>query len=102
MTRENKLLPLLIAAVKARKAVSFVYRGTRHTAEPHAVGVGHDGGAWLSAYQTAGSALAHGHRWLYCKLDAVESLELVPVQFLRTRPGYSREDSRFQRFYAAL
>lgn len=96
------MLPALIAAVKSRKAVSFVYRGVRRTVEPHAVGIGHDGGTWLSAYQTTGRNVMPGQDWLYCKIDAVEALEEVPVRFLRTRPGYSREDSRFQRFYAAL
>lgn len=96
------MLPLLIDAVRAKKAVSFVYRGTRRTVEPHAVGIGHDGGTWLSGFQTAGRSIVPGHDWLYCKVDAVESLEIVPIRFLRTRPGYSREDSRFMRFYAAL
>jgi hypothetical protein len=96
------LLSALIAAVRAKRAVSFVYRGVRRTVEPHAIGIGHDGGTWLSGYQTAGGDLPHGHDWLYCQLDAVEALEMVSIRFLRTRPGYSREDSRFQRFYAAL
>ncbi|QHI98095.1 hypothetical protein GT347_08865 [Xylophilus rhododendri] len=95
-------MPELIAAVRAKKAISFIYRGARRTVEPHAVGVGHDGGVWLSAYQTAGHSVMPGQDWVYCKVDAVESLQEVPVRFLRTRPGYSREDSRFMRFYAAL
>lgn len=95
-------IPLLIAAVKARKAVSFVYRGARRTMEPHAVGIGHDGGAWISGYQTVGRELMPGQDWLYCSVDAVESVELTPTHFIRARPGYSRDDSRFQRFFAAL
>lgn len=96
------MLPELIDAVRARRAVSFMYRGARRTVEPHAVGVGHDGGAWLSAYQTAGHSVFPGHDWLYCQVDAVEGLQVVPKRFLQARPGYSREDSRFMRFYAAL
>lgn len=96
------MLPLLIAAVKSRKPVSFVYRGTRRTMEPHAVGIGHDGQAWISGFQTAGNTVVPGQHWLYCNVDAVESLEIFPARFNRPRPGYSREDSRFQRFFAAL
>lgn len=99
---ETSLLPELIAAVRAKKAVSFIYRGARRTVEPHAVGIGHDGGTWLSAFQTGGSSEIPGHDWLYCEVNAVESLVVAPARFQNTRPGYSREDSRFQRFYVAL
>ena len=99
---ENALLPSLISAVRDRRAVAFLYRGARRTVEPHAVGIGHDGSEWFSGYQTAGKSFIPGHAWVYCSLQAIEDLQLTGHTFDGARPGYSRGDSRFIRFFAEL
>ena len=102
MVLKQAPLHSLIAAVRERKAVAFVYRGAQRTVEPHAVGIGHDGGEWLSAYQTGGKSFIPGHAWIYCSVKAIETLEVTPHTFETPRPGYSRGDSRFIRFFAEL
>lgn len=99
---EQPLLHSLIAAVHERKAVAFVYRGAPRTVEPHAVGIGHDGAEWFSGYQTGGKSFIPGHAWIYCNVNAIEALEITPQTFDIARPGYSRGDSRFIRFFAEL
>ncbi|WPB56680.1 WYL domain-containing protein [Xylophilus sp. GOD-11R] len=95
-------MPSLIDAILERRAVAFVYRGARRTVEPHAVGIGHDGAEWLSAYQTAGKRFIPGHDWIYCSLRSIEELQVTTHTFEMPRPGYSRGDSRFIRFFAEL
>jgi len=96
------LLHHLIAAIQERKAVAFVYLGARRTVEPHAVGIGHDGREWFSAFQIEGKSFIPGHEWVYCSLRAIEDLEVMADTFGESRPGYCRGDSRFIRFFAEL
>ena len=97
-----ELLQSLIAAIEDRKAVAFVYRGARRTVEPHAVGIGHDGGEWFTAYQIDGNRFIPGHDWVYCSLRHIEDLQITADTFDQPRPGYCRGDSRFIRFFAEL
>lgn len=99
---EQALLRELITAVEERKAVAFVYRGARRLVEPHAVGIGHDGCEWFSAYQTSGKRFIPGHDWVYCALATIEDLQVTAHTFELPRPGYCRGDSRFIRFFAEL
>ncbi|QHI99238.1 hypothetical protein GT347_15395 [Xylophilus rhododendri] len=96
------MLHALIEAIRERKAVAFVYRGVRRMVEPHAVGIGHDGAEWFSAFQTAGQHFIAGHEWIYCSLRNIEDLQVTTHTFDETRPGYCRGDSRFIRFFAEL
>ena len=96
------MLRSLITAIEERKAVAFVYRGARRTVEPHAVGIGHDGAEWFSAYQTEGKSFIPGHDWVYCSLRHIEDLQVTAHTFEIPRPGYCRGDSRFIRFFAEL
>jgi hypothetical protein len=96
------LLPSLIAAIRNRRAIAFVVAGTKRTAEPHAVGIGHDGREYMSAFQLDGKSFIPGHEWIYCSVHAIENLEVTADTFVDTRPGYCRGDLRFIRFFAEL
>jgi hypothetical protein len=96
------LLNSVITAIQERKAIAFVYRGAQRMVEPHAVGIGHDGMEWISAYQTWGKRFIPGHDWVYCSLKSIEDLQVTAHTFEMARPGYCRGDSRFIRFFAEL
>lgn len=95
-------LQVALDGVRYKKAISFEYRGVRRVVAPHAVGVGHDGRASLSAYLIDGKPLIRGNYWLYCALDDLTNVRLEADDFSNAQPGYTLNDTRFQRFFATL
>lgn len=98
----SQYLQLALDGVRNKKAISFEYQGVRRVVAPHAVGVGHDGRASLSAYLIDGAPVIRGNHWLYCALDDLTNVQLEQEDFLEARPGYTIHDTRFQRFFATL
>lgn len=88
------LLADLIAAVGQRKVIAFTMRGQRCTAEPHAVGVGHDGKMRFSAYQTSGPTRIAGFAWMYESVWNLAEFSVLDETF-EPRPERDAMDGRF-------
>lgn len=88
-------------AVTEKKVIKFTFKGQECVAEPHAVGVGHDGSLTVSAYQISGPTQIPGFRWLYKRVDDLKNLQLLSSSF-KPRQEHSKRDARFQKIIAAV
>lgn len=95
------LIEKLMAAVAERKVVAFDIRGKHCTAEPYAVGVGHDGKVRFSAYQLSGPTLVPAFYWMYESVLSLSALALTEESF-EPRAGHDALDTRFMNFYESI
>jgi hypothetical protein len=90
----GNVLPLLIQAVKERRAAVVRYDGQHHirVVEPHAIFVGGDGAIMLDCYQTRGFDRTESPetQWTRLGLARIDSVFLLASEFRPRSPeGYT-------------
>lgn len=88
-------------AVKNKRVIQFTFKNQECVAEPHAVGIGHDGSLTVSAYQVSGPTQIPGFRWLYRRVEDLKNIQLLTSSF-KPRQEHSKRDVRFQKIIIAV
>jgi hypothetical protein len=70
--------------------------------EPHAVGVDGQGRAWLLGYERYGAADAASGGWVFLSLDETRKVDVSGYLSNAPRPGFRRDDPRFDSIIAQL
>lgn len=92
----------IIAAIAAKKVVSFTYRGLPRIVEPHIYGI-HDGVAQLLGYQIRGrSSTGIVPDWRRFQLRAMKSLQTLKEDFPGRRSNPSGKHSHWDRQIALV
>lgn len=92
----------IIAAVKAKKLLSFTYSGLPRVIEPHVYGI-HDGIAQLLAYQIRGSSSTGAlPNWRRFKLDSIQNLRILDEGFPGRRSYPFGKHSRWDQVIAVV
>ena len=86
-------------AVRDRRIISFSYKGTIRTVEPHLVGHDSDGDLTLSAWQLSGGS-GQGFRDFHVR--KLSGLTITQRSFAGPRPGYNPNDSTLERVVCRL
>lgn len=85
----------IIAAVKAKKVLSFTYDGLLRVVEPHVYGI-QNGIAEVLGYQIRGSSSSGGlPNWRRFKLQLIQNLRLLDEEFPGRRSVPSGKHSRW-------
>lgn len=87
---------IIIAAIKAKKVLSFTYSGYPRVVEPHVYGI--DGGAHqLLGYQIRGSSKSGGTlpEWRRFNISAMLNLQILDESFLGRRSYPSGKHSHW-------
>ncbi len=93
------LCQTLCEAIAARKVVAFTYKGRRRTAQPHILGVDHEGEVILSAWQLSGGS---GVAFRTYRLSALSDLAPTAERFARPRPEYNPRHAIFAKIACQL
>jgi len=86
-------------AIRDRRIITFRYKGTVRTAEPHLVGYNSDGDLTLSAWQLSGGS-GQGFRDYHVK--KVSGLTISKQSFVGPRPDYNPVDKTLPRIICRL
>jgi predicted DNA-binding transcriptional regulator YafY len=90
---------LICDAIAKRLAISFLYKGSQRTVEPHTLGYDRSGDLTLSAWQVSGGS---GQGWRDFHIDKMRGIALTATQFSGARPGYNRNDSTLAQIICGL
>ena len=90
---------IILTAIEAMQLLTFAYKGSVRTVEPHTYGVDTKGHETLCAWQTHGGS-GLGFRDFH--VSEMSSLSMADENFAGPRPGYRRGDSTMPRIYAQL
>lgn len=89
----------ICAAIAARQCLTFFYKGSRRTVEPHLLGYDSDGDLTLSAWQTSGGS-GQGFRDFH--VSKLTGLTISPNTFLAPRHGYNPRYETIDRIVCRL
>lgn len=93
----------IIEAIENRKLLEFTYDGYFRIVEPHTVGISRTGKETLAAFQIDGdSNRGSVPCWGQFSVSKIENLQILDEIFTRTRPGYTRGDSRMDEIFSKL
>lgn len=84
----------LCEAIRTRSAISFIYKGSARTVEPHLVGFDDDGDLTLSAWQLTGGS---GSGWRDFHVSNMSGLSTTGEHFQGPRKGYNPNDRTIDR-----
>lgn len=84
----------LSSMIDEMRIITFEYKGSTRTVEPHLIGVNKAGHLVLSAFQISGGSEAS---WRWFLLDQISNLSELSEHFDRPRPGYNENDSTMDR-----
>lgn len=90
---------LICDAIKKRLIISFRYKGTLRTAEPHLLGYDSKSHLALSAWQLSGGS---GQSWRLFHLSEMSLLSVTSDGFVEARPGYNPNDEKMARIVCRL
>jgi predicted DNA-binding transcriptional regulator YafY len=88
----------IITAIKARRALSFVYNGRKRTVRPQCFGLGAKGTELLRGHQISGGAQPEP----LFDVSRISDLVMLDEQFSRPGPNYKRNDSAMKTIFAEL
>ena len=92
----------IIAAIKAKKVLSFTYDGLLRVAEPHVYGI-HGGMAELLGYQIRGNSSSGGlPNWRRFKLHLIQNLRILDEEFPGRRSYPSGKHSEWDQQIAVV
>lgn len=92
----------IIAAIKAKKVLSFTYDSFPRVVEPHVYGI-QDGIAEFLGYQIRGSSSSGGlPNWRRFKLHLIQNLRLLDEEFPGRRSFPSGKHSRWDQRIAVV
>ena len=80
-------------AIRGKQIVSFVYKGSLRTVEPHLFGYDTKGELTLSAWQLSGGT---GQDWRYFQLSKISYFATTGTNFQALRPKYIPTDPYFR------
>jgi hypothetical protein len=93
----------LVAAVKNRQVVRFMYRGHRREVQPQTYGQTFTGSEALRGYQTGGTSSSGGLPKLNLfTISLITDFELTGEKFEQAQPEHNPKDSAFKKIYATL
>jgi hypothetical protein len=90
---------LICEAIKRRRVVTFRYKNTIRTAEPHLLGFDQKNNLTLSAWQLSGGS---GQSWRAFHLNLLSNFSLTDETFAAARPGYNPNDQTMSRIVCRL
>lgn len=83
----------ICSAIRSRAEISFNYKNTTRTAEPHCHGTSRAGHEVVRAYQTSGgSRTGHSVGWKLFEVRHMRNISQTGATFVSARPGYDRND----------
>lgn len=92
---------VLAGAVRDHLILEFTYHGLPRTVEPHTYGAGREGDEILVGYQVGGHTKSGKIPfWRNFTVVDIRGLIVTEQRFSPTRPGYNRQDDRFQQIFA--
>ena len=86
-------------AIQNRNVLSFRYKGSIRTVEPHLLGYDSDGDLTLSAWQLSGGS---GQGWRDFHVSKLSALSIAGATFDRARLGYNPRDETIDRVVCRL
>jgi hypothetical protein len=89
---------LLVAAIKQKRRLRFVYNGKVRLVEPQCYGIGTKGTELLRAHQLQGGR----QREPIFDVSKIANLEVLREVFDRPGPNYHRDDSAMKTIFAQL
>jgi len=89
----------IIKAIQELRLLTFTYKGSYRTVEPHTYGCSIKGANGLCAWQVGGAS-GLGYR-LFLERD-MQNIVVADQHFEVPRPDYRRSDQRFSSIYAEL
>lgn len=93
----------IIEAIRERRVVSFVYRGSPREVEPHTYGINTAGHEALSCFQVSGASRSGTARdWKTLLISEMVALAKTGQAFPGPRPEYVRDSKTFRQIYAQL
>lgn len=93
----------IIDAIRERRVLSFVYRGSPREVEPHTYGINTAGHEALSCFQVSGSSRSGtAHEWKTLLVSEISSLAKTNRTFSGPRPEYVRDTKTFRQIFAQL
>lgn len=98
---EETVVALLIQAIDHNNLLSFKFRGSSYTVEPHAYGETASGEEVLRCFQV-GSDQPSNFGWLLIPVAEVAIFEVLEQHFPGPRTGYAPGDRGMRRIYAQL
>ena len=82
--------------------LELYYPGRTILVEPHAVGLDAQGRAWLLGFERYGAADPQSGGWVFLPLDETRKVDVSGYLSLAPRPGFRRDDHRFDSVIAQL
>ncbi len=94
----------LIRAIQNKIVITFYYRGHLRFVEPHTYGVFKNSRQdALVGYQTLGGSNTGGiPAWRTFLINEIFNLDLSQNNFIKSRPGFRRDDPRMNVIYAQI
>lgn len=89
----------IIEAIEEKRLLTFSYKGSLRSVEPHTLGVDTKGHETLCAWQLSGGSGVGFRDFHAAEMSNVQVSEL---EFSGPRQGYKRGDSSMSRIYAQL
>jgi hypothetical protein len=77
--------------------LELYYEGHSEVVEVHAVGFDSAGRAWLLGFERHGGADPTPGAWIFVPLDETKRVSLSGYFSAAPRPGFTRDDPRFER-----
>jgi predicted DNA-binding transcriptional regulator YafY len=90
---------LMCKAISDHSVLSFVYKGSSRTVEPHALGYNQKNTLVLSAWQLSGGSGQGFRDFIMAEITAVS---ISPQTFPKPRPGYNPQDSTMKKILCRL
>lgn len=93
----------IIEAIRERRVLRFMYRGTPREVEPHTYGINTAGHEALSCFQVSGASRSGTARdWKTLLVSEITALAKTDHLFLGPRVGYVRDTDTFRQIFAQL
>lgn len=90
---------IICKAIADKQLITFRYKGSMRTVEPHLLGYDGDGDLTLSAWQLVGGS---GEGWRDFHVAKMAALSVLDRAFPGSRPGYNRWDETIDRVVCRL
>lgn len=89
---------IICSAIRNKQILTFSYKGSRRTVEPHLLGYDRDGDLTLSARQLSGTGIG----WRDFHVSRLSGLSTTEETFLASRAGYDGRDKTIKRVVCRL
>lgn len=93
----------ICSAIKAKKMISFNYKGYPRVVEPHAHGISTAGNYCLRCYQVSGgSSSGKVPGWKIMTTDQINGISVSQERFAQPRDGYKKGDKAMSIIFCEL